>query len=150
MHEGGFWSIQAASVLAPLLHAAALGGRDMRCVMDWVMLRRLGEAIEVLEGALARQQKSGGEVAGTRTALNLLSGANRTADAELSGYWGSANAALSPYRREAALAVTDRPNFSAEDFCRYRTHSDGSPAFDTLYINSSGMQQERLAPLIVA
>ncbi len=63
---------------------------------------------------------------------------------------GSASAALSPYWREAALAVTDRPNFSLEEFCWFRTHSDGAPSFDTLYINSSGQQQERLAPLIVA
>jgi hypothetical protein len=56
---------------------------------------------------------------------------------------------LSPYRREAALAVTDRPNFSPEDFSGFYRHPDGVPAFDTVYINSSGQQQERLAPLIV-
>src|SRR5512144_301043 len=143
--DGGFWSIQAGGLLAPLLHAAALDGRDMRTVMRWVMLRDLSEAARILEGLRDRS-------AGTRTAWELLGGAARTARNELSGYWGSANAALAPYRREAALEVTDHPNFDPEAFVlgSRRPHNPRLPSYDTLYINSSGLNQERLAPLIVA
>ncbi|HYQ81297.1 MAG TPA: TraM recognition domain-containing protein [Anaeromyxobacteraceae bacterium] len=143
--DGGFWSIQAGGLLAPLLHAAALGNRDMRTVMRWVMLRDLQEAAGILEGLKDRS-------AGTRTAWDLLVGATRTARNELSGYWGSANAALAPYRREAALEVTDRPNFDPQAFVlgSRRPHNPGLLSYDTLYINSSGLNQERLAPLIVA
>lgn len=81
--DGGFWSIQAGGLLAPLFHAAALAWRDMRTVMRWVMLRDLSEAAEILKGARDRSP-------GTRTAWELLGGAARTAPNELSGYWGSA------------------------------------------------------------
>jgi hypothetical protein len=140
--DQGFWSIQAAGLLAPLLHAAAVAGLGMRSVMSWVKTRDISKAAEVLE---ARR----GDSLGAQHAWETILGTSRTAPNELSGYWGSASAALSPYRRESALAVTDNPNFDPSLFVDAQARS-GPPRFDTVYINSSGQNQERLAPLIVA
>jgi type IV secretion system protein VirD4 len=142
--DGGFWSIQAAGLLAPLLHAAAIGGLNMRTVMSWVETRDMSMAAEILE---ARKNDS----PGTYHAAQTIVGASRTAKNELSGYWGSAASALSPYRRESALAVTDDPNFDPATFVQpHYPKGGGPPRFQTVYINSSGLSQERVAPLIVA
>ncbi len=143
-HDGNFWSIQAAGLLAPLLHAAAVAGLSMRIVMDWVRERDMTVAAQILK---ARQ----GDSPGTSHAYKTIVGAGRTAEGEISGYWGSAAAALSTYRPESALATTDNPNFDPAAFVDAQFTKPGRPPeFQTIYINSSGQKQKRLAPLIVA
>jgi len=143
-HDGSFWSIQAAGLLAPLLHAAAVAKLNMRTVIGWIQERDMTVAAQILE---ARQ----GDSPGTQHAWRTITGADRTAVNELSGYWGSAAAALSAYRPESALATTDNPNFDPASFVDAHFTTPGRPPrFDTIYINSSGQKQKRLAPLIVA
>src|SRR4051794_29245580 len=142
--DGGFWSIQAAGLLAPLLHAAAIGGLNMRTVMSWVRTRDMSMAAEILE---ARKNDS----PGTHHAAETIVGSSRTARNELSGYWGSVSSALSAYRREAAMAVTDNPNLHPAEFVGpHYPEGGGPPRVQTVYITRSGLNQARLAPGMVA
>ena len=47
--DGEFWYATAAKLLAPLFHAAALGGRPMADVVRWVDTQEVGEVADVLE-----------------------------------------------------------------------------------------------------
>ena len=49
--DGEFWYATAAKLLAPLLLAAAVGGRDMVDVVRWVDTQEIGEVLDLLEGA---------------------------------------------------------------------------------------------------
>jgi type IV secretion system protein VirD4 len=49
--DGEFWYATAAKLLAPLLFAAARGGRSMADVVRWVDTQEVGEVADVLEGA---------------------------------------------------------------------------------------------------
>ena len=46
-----FWDKEAASMLAPLLHAAALAGESMSELVRWLDARDFTDAISVLKGA---------------------------------------------------------------------------------------------------
>ena len=47
--DGEFWYAMAAKLLAPLLFAAAVGGRTMADVVRWVDTQEVGEVMELLE-----------------------------------------------------------------------------------------------------
>ncbi|HEY6472909.1 MAG TPA: type IV secretory system conjugative DNA transfer family protein [Acidimicrobiales bacterium] len=47
--DGEFWYANAAKLLAPLFHAAALDGRTMADVVRWVDTQEVGEVADVLE-----------------------------------------------------------------------------------------------------
>lgn len=47
--DGEFWYSMAAKLLAPLLFAAAVGGRSMADVLRWVDTQEVGEVMELLE-----------------------------------------------------------------------------------------------------
>ena len=49
--DGEFWYATAAKLLAPLLLAAALGGRTMTDVVRWVDAQEVGEVSDILETA---------------------------------------------------------------------------------------------------
>jgi hypothetical protein len=70
-HDGSFWSIQAAGLLAPLLHAAAVAKLNMRTVMGWIQERDMTVAAQILE---ARK----GDSPGTHHAWRTITGADRT------------------------------------------------------------------------
>lgn len=129
--EASHWSERAQLLLATLFHAAALDGAPMRTVLAWVDRRRSLEARQILACA------PGGA---TELADNALEGLTATEDRELSGIWSTASGALAGVRTEAALAVTDRPDFDAERFVR---------SADTLYLCAPAHRQALVAPLIV-
>lgn len=125
------WSERAQSLMAPLLHASALDGADMRTVLSWVDRRRALPAQQILAGA--RDGTAG-------LAADLLDGVTSTDERELSGIWSTASGALSGYRTDRALAATDNSDFDAHAFVR---------SSDTLYICAPGRRQALVAPMVV-
>ena len=121
------WDDRAAALLAPLLHAAALGGEPMRTVAAWVNRRQSAPALAVLEAA------------GSTLGVDALVSATASEERELSSIWSTASTVLGAYRTEAALATTDRPNFDTRAFVR---------STDTVYICAPGRHQDLVAPLV--
>lgn len=129
--EQSHWTERAESLLAPLLHAAALAGADMRTVLTWVD-RRL---------ALPAQQILAAEPgSGTELARNLLDGIVATDDRERSGIWSTASGALGGFRSHRALEVTASPTFDADRFVRSE---------ETIYIAAPAHRQALVAPMVV-
>ena len=122
------WTERAQSLLAPLLHAAALDGADMRTVLGWVDRHRALPAQQILSGADAA------------VARDLLDGIVTTDDRELSGIWSTASGALGGFRSEEALAATCDPDLDPLDLV-------GSG--DTVYIAAPAHHQALVAPLVV-
>jgi len=122
------WTERAQSLLAPLLHAAALEGVDMRTVLGWVDRHKALPAQQILSGA-----ESG-------VARDLLDGIVTTDERELSGIWSTASGALGGFRSEEALATTCDPDFDPQAFVA------GS---DTVYIAAPAHHQALVAPLVV-
>lgn len=129
--ESSHWTERAQILLAPLLHAAALDGADMRTVLTWVDRRKAQDARNILACA------PGGP---TELADNALEGMASTDERELSGIWSTASGALSGYRTERALATTVRPDFDAHAFVR---------SSDSLYICAPAHRQALVAPMVV-
>ena len=128
--SGDHWSERAASLLAPLLHAAAIEAMPMSSVLSWVDRHDASAALSVLEK----------EIGGSAPATDVLAGIVATDAREQSGIWSTASGALSAYRSTSALASTLPPYLDADAFCR---------GANTLYICASGRQQELFAPLVV-
>jgi type IV secretory pathway TraG/TraD family ATPase VirD4 len=125
---GNHWSERAQALLAPLLHAAALDGHDMRTVLGWVDRHRALPAQQILSGP------------DTAVARDLLDGIVTTDERELSGIWSTTSGALGGFRSEEALAATCDPNFDPLDFV---------DSCDTVYIAAPAHHQALVAPLVV-
>jgi type IV secretion system protein VirD4 len=126
--DAGHWVERATALLAPLLFAAALRELDMRAVVRWIVARDLREPFAIIEDS------------GHEMAQVTLSGVAATDGRELSGIFSAASGLLAPYRSEAVLASTIRPNFDPDAFVR---------SSDTLYICAPAQHQHQLAPLVV-
>jgi type IV secretion system protein VirD4 len=129
LKDAGHWAERAEALLAPLLHAAALDGLTMRQVMTWV----LGQDDESPQDILSHHD--------AELAAVTLAGVGRSAPNERAGIWSTTAGALAAYRSQAALAVTDEPNFDPLRFVH------GS---DTIYIAAPSRHQKVTAPLVVA
>ncbi len=129
--EHSHWTERAESLLAPLLHAAALEAADMRTVLTWVDRRLALPAQQVLSGQSGRA---------TELARNLLDGITATDERELSGIWSTASGALSGFRSHEALGVTTDPTFDPLSFVR---------SADTIYIAAPAHRQSLVAPMVV-
>ncbi len=125
---GTHWTERAQSLLAPLLHAAALDGADMRTVLGWVDRHRALPAQQILSGTDAGM------------ARDLLDGIVTTDQRELSGIWSTTSGALGGFRSEEALAATCDPDLDP-------TALVGST--DTVYIAAPAHHQALVAPLVV-
>ncbi|MBO0748380.1 MAG: type IV secretory system conjugative DNA transfer family protein, partial [Acidimicrobiaceae bacterium] len=127
--EGAHWSERAEAMLAPLLHAAALGGGDMEQVVRWV----LRQDLEAPHTELSAR--------GATLPADVLAGLAATDARELSGIWSTAAGVLAAYRSEAALAAARAPNFDPRTL----------PAtFDTVYVCAPARYQHIVAPIVVA
>ncbi len=122
------WSERAEALLAPLLHAAAIGDQDLTTVLSWIDRRQPVPALRLLD-------EGGATVAG-----DLLAGITATETREQSAIWSTASGVLAAYRSDAARATTVAPDFDAARFCE----SAGA-----LYICATGRHQELAAPLVV-
>ena len=120
---------RAEALLAPLLHAAALGHRDMAAVCRWVLGHELAEPTEILANK------------GADMARVILAGVMATEERERSGIFSTAAGLLSAYRSEAALADACAAELRPNDVRR---------VVDTLYICAPAHAQDQFAPLVVA
>jgi type IV secretory pathway TraG/TraD family ATPase VirD4 len=127
--ESAHWVERAEGLLAPLLFAANLAGRDMASVCRWVIGRDLREPEAYLHDS------------GHEMAQIVLAGVLGTEEREQSGIVSTASGLLAAYRSESALATTRDPNFDPVAFA----HST-----DALYICAPADAQAQLAPLVVA
>lgn len=122
------WASRAQALLAPLLHAAAVHGRDMETVLGWVMAHELDEP-----GVLLEDERC------SRLAFGSLLGVFNTEERERSSIFSAAADALQAYASEHALAAAKDPNFNAEAFVRSN---------DTVYIHAPGEAQAQAAPVV--
>ena len=114
-HQGGgsHWTERAQALLAPLLHAAALDGADMRTLLTWVDRHQALPAQQILAGAPGRT---------TELARNLLDGIAATDARELSGIWSTASGSLAGFRSDQALEATAEPTFDPPRFVAVGGH----------------------------
>jgi type IV secretory pathway TraG/TraD family ATPase VirD4 len=129
--DGSHWIERAQALMAPLLHAAALDGADMRTLLTWVDRRQALPAQQIL---------AGGPGHATELARNLLDGIVSTDQRELSGIWSTTSGALSGFRSDESLEATSRPDFDPEQFVR---------SSDTIYIAAPAHRQALVSPLVV-
>ncbi len=127
--ESVHWAERAEALIAPLLHAAALGGTGMRQVLRWVLTHDLDTPGSILAGGQAR------------LAGQVVEGIAKSDQRELSGIWSTAASVLAGYRSEAVLSGTDRPNFHPAGF---------SSSCDTVYICAPAARQELVSPIVTA
>ena len=127
MH-GSHWAKRSQALLAPMLHAAALDGRDMESVVDWVMRHELDEA-----GVLLEQD------AASRMAFASLLGILNTEDRERASIFSAAADAVQAYTSETALEAAKDPNFDPVAFVA---------SADTVYIHAPAEEQAAAAPLV--
>ncbi len=127
--EAKHWVDQSRALLSPILHAAALAGRSMEDVIEWVLTRDVRDAQNILIAASAKRAKM--------TLLSVM----RAEERERSGIFSTCSTLLSAFRSDATLKSAASPNFNAEHF---------AASFDTVYICAPTEAQDQLSPLIVA
>jgi type IV secretion system protein VirD4 len=137
--DGAHFVDRAKHLVAPLLYAARLGGRDIGEMSDWLL--RIGDrdtAKEVMQ--LLIQAASGGD-AGASLAASVLESVLDTADRERSSIISTAIRITSVYLTEGGRATGKAPTFDVDKFAR---------SGDTLYIATPADRQATMGPLIVA
>jgi type IV secretion system protein VirD4 len=122
------WAMRAQALLAPFLHAAAIDGRDIECVVDWVMRHDLDDA-----GVLLEQPQA------SRLAFGSLIGLFNTEPRERASIFSAAADALQAYTSETALEAAKDPNFDPAAF---------TSSFDTVYIHAPADEQAAAGPLV--
>ena len=122
------WANRAQALLAPLLHAAAVHGRGMETVVDWVMRHELDVA-----GILLEDDRC------SKLAFGSLLGLLNTEERERSSIFSATADALQAYTSENALAAAREPNFDADAFVR---------SGDTVYIHAPADEQAAAAPIV--
>lgn len=126
--DASHWARRAQALLAPLLHAAALGGREIGELVGWVMRHDLAEPASLLE-----------RHGGAEPAIGTLIGLQNTEARERSSIFSAAADALEAYSSHAALAAAEQPNFFPGRFVRSR---------ETIYIHAPAENQHLAAPLV--
>jgi len=122
------WASRAQALLAPLLHAAAVHGRNMDAVVGWVMRHEIDEPGVLLEDARC-----------SKLAFASLLGILNTEDRERSSIFSTTADALEAYTSENALAAARDPNFDVEQFVR---------SAETIYIHAPAEEQAAAAPIV--
>jgi type IV secretory pathway TraG/TraD family ATPase VirD4 len=124
-----FWDKEAASMLAPLLHAAALSGAGMAQLLRWLDTRHFADALVVLKQA------------GASAAANQLEGVGRRDERNRETTVMSALNLLRAYRYPE-LAQPGAGVLDPEVFL------DGEAS--TIYVVAAAHDQEVLRPVILA
>ena len=124
-----FWDKEAASMLAPLLHACALAGSDMRELVRWLDARDFAEATARLKSA------------GASAAADQLEGVGRRDERNRETTVMSALNLLRAYRHPQ-LNVAGAPRITPGEFLDGRAN--------TIYVVAAGHDQEILRPVILA
>jgi type IV secretion system protein VirD4 len=124
-----FWDKEAASMLAPLLHAAALSGQCMSELVRWLDARDFAEAIGVLKHS------------GASPAADQLEGVGRRDERNRETTVMSALNLLRAYRYPQ-VAKRATGDLTPERFLDGRAN--------TIYVVAAGHDQEALRPVILA
>ncbi|MGH9044895.1 MAG: type IV secretory system conjugative DNA transfer family protein [Acidimicrobiales bacterium] len=127
--DGDHWRERASSLLAPVLHAAAISSTPMGDVLSWVDRHDGARALKTLDDAHADPAAS-----------DVLAGILATDEREQSGIWSTASGVLSAYRSRSAIESTKAPYLDVSEFCSQAS---------TLYVCAPGRSQQLLAPLVV-
>jgi len=125
------WTERAAALLAPLLHVAAVTGKDMGALVGWINAHDLEPARQLLEDL---------PDGASPFASSAVAGFAQTHPREMSAIWSVTSGVVACYQSDAALATTTEPNFDAE---RWLTHHE------TIYIAANAEQQRLVAPIVV-
>lgn len=128
--NGGYshWNERAASLVAPLIHAAQIAGYEMDAVIGWLNRRQCKDPAGILKAC------------GEELALDSLMGVLASEDRERSSIFSTALGLLGSYNFPEIHQQYHLPRFEANSFLRSR---------DTLYIVSPSYFQKLLAPVIV-
>jgi type IV secretion system protein VirD4 len=124
-----FWDKEAASMLAPLLHACALAGADMSELVRWLDARHFTDAVSVLKRA------------GASAAADQLEGVGRRDERNRETTVMSALNLLRAYRYPQLMA-TAAEAVTPDEFLDGRAN--------TIYVVAAGHDQEVLRPVILA
>jgi type IV secretory pathway TraG/TraD family ATPase VirD4 len=124
-----FWNQEAANLLAPLLHAAAVADRDIGTVIRWVDRQDEEEPTDILRAT------------GNDAALDQLEGVLKHEPRNRSTNYLSTGHLLAAYRYPEVRA-TAKAEITPEDFLDGGAH--------TLYICVAQQHQTLLAPIVVA
>ena len=125
MADGDFWYATASRLLAPLLFAAATGGRDMADVVHWVAVGEEDDVLDLLH------------VAGVPEAVDAARSAFGKEDRQRSSIVTTLETLLEPFAGAAARGA---------DELDVGGLLSGS---DTLYLSAPAHDQRRLTPLFV-
>jgi type IV secretion system protein VirD4 len=124
-----YWRGEAAKLLAPLLHAAALGGQDMPTVLGWVDAQETRAVLTILSAAHANAARA------QLKAISELDPRNRGTT------YMSAGSVLAAYR------YPEVQQLAGDDFSPSRFVAS---AADTLFLVAEDRHQQLVAPLLVA
>jgi type IV secretion system protein VirD4 len=102
--DSDYWNERAGALLASLLRAAAVSGRDVQDVLSWVLRHELDQPIAALE------------LRGEELAVDVLEGIARTGERTAGGIFSTASSVLSAYNSASALKSCERPNFDPAAF----------------------------------
>jgi type IV secretion system protein VirD4 len=128
MNEG-FWTQRAQTMLAPLLHAAAVSGAGIGDVVAWVMAHDL----ETPAARLAEAHADWAQLA--------LLGLARSDPRERGSVFATVDGIVAAYHGDAARGAAAEPNFSAREFV--------ASGADSVYVAAAAHQQALCAPLVV-
>lgn len=124
-----FWDKEAASMLAPLLHAAALARTQIGELVGWLDARDFGDALAILKGS------------GAQAAADQLEGVGRRDERNRETTVMSALNLLRVYRYPQ-LAAAREADLTPSRFLDGRAN--------TIYVVAAGHDQELLRPVILA
>jgi type IV secretory pathway TraG/TraD family ATPase VirD4 len=125
--ESAHWNERASALLAPLLHAAAIGGATMSDVVRAINRRDVSDFVAVLS------RRDAG------IALDVIVGIVETDDRERSGIFSTASSVLAAYRSDGALASTEIAPIDFDELSSGR---------DTCFVLGTGEQQRAVAPIV--
>ncbi len=153
--QGQHWEERSASLLATLIHAAAISDFTMSDVVEWVDTRNCIPALRTIENAINSPSPDDRPVQAlpnigltikeidNKIAHGLLVNIASTEERERSGIWSTASGTLGAYRSAVALSTTFG---NKDEFFDSRKFAQSS---DTVYICATGINQSAYAPLIV-
>lgn len=128
--HGGYshWVERAGSLVAPMIHAAQIGGYEMDTVMRWLNNRECRDPAGILKAC------------GEDLALDSLKGVLITEERERSGIFSTALGLFASYNYPELLRQDGLERFEIEEFLRSE---------NSLYIVSPAHVQSLVAPVIV-
>jgi len=129
LNDEEFWYTAAAKLLAPLLLAAAVDGRDMGCVLRWLDMQEEAEVAGVLERF------------GLSDALGAATASWGRDERTRSSVYATAEVVLEAFADPAVRVSAARSEISPEALL--------AGAGGTLYVCAPAHEQERLRPVFV-